>query len=203
MKPPVIHGECHPAVLGLDTPFPSRQNVPSFKPAIFVQLSVQAWHLLSVHGLGQPAFKIFCWGESSNPLLVIGLRIGEHEHRVVADIGDPTIQEALAKIESSNEILLIFNSSDSEDTVQLTFRFPSGLITALSHFGAKASINLPQRLADLTVASNRIAQLKEVPSLCSAFTPKTVSIGLVLTKLNSKLLLPVILVSQKAGQSID
>lgn len=202
MKPPLICGDCHPALFALDTPIPSRQNVPSFKPAIFVQLSVQAWHLLSIHGLGQPALKILCWGESSNPILVIGLRIGEHEHRVVADVGDATFQAALAKIESSNQILLIFSSPDSEDTVQLTLWFPLGLISALAYYGSRASRNLPQRLADLTFVSNRIAQANEVPCLSTAFTPKTISIGLVLTNLNSKLLFPVILTSKKSGQSI-
>lgn len=201
MKPPVICGDCHPALFALDTPIPSQQHVPSFNPTIFVQLSTQAWHLLSVHGLGQPAFKIFSWDESSNPILVIGLRIGEHEHRVVVDIGDPTIQAALTTIEKSNEILLIFSSSDSEDTVQLTLRFPLGLISALAYYGARASRNLPQRLAEITIVSNRIAQANEVACLSSAFTPKTISIGLVLTNLNSKLLFPVILTSQKSGQS--
>lgn len=200
MKTPCIRYECQPAYVALGTAVPMKRNVHRTRPAIFVQLHERVADELHVQGLGQSTFKFVKWEDDASPLLVVGFRIGEHEHRILADIGDVTFQAAMSQSRASNEILLLFGTHNTPNPIRISLTFPSGLLDAISHFGAQAAqIKLPRRLADLLIVANQLGDLVGVPALSQTFIPKTTSIGLALTSMNSKLLQPVIEASGNQG----
>lgn len=196
MKAPTIRGECHPVYVAMDTDMSSGHS----KPNVVVQLSVRVLNELATHGLGVPTFK-FLHGEAADcAVLIIGLEIGTHEHRIVADIGDSSMQGIFRQAEDSNTMLLTFEAEGAEVAVQRPLAFPDNFLEALRHFGAKsAQQSVPNRLGDLVVIANRLAELSDVPSLSETFEPKSTSIGVMLTDANAKLLQPVIAASKGQG----
>lgn len=201
MKVPSIRGECHPVFVGIDCETGSQLSVRHLEPTIVVQLSARVMTELATHGLCVPTFK-FIQGEAADcPLLIIGLGIGTHEHRIVADIGDDNLLDVLRQAEGSNTISLSFKAEGGKDAVQRHLIFPENFLQALHHFGTQAAPHsLPQRLGDVVVAANRLSDLTSVPTLSETFKPKSTSIGVVLTGSNAKLLQPVIAASKGKGQ---
>lgn len=201
MKVPIIRGDCHPVYVAMNADAFSRTSFQNLAPNIVVQLNLQVLNELATHGLGVPTFK-FIHGEAADcPVLIIGLEIGTHEHRIVADIGDSNLQGVFRQAKDSNTMLLTFEAEGSEVAVQRPLVFPENFLEALRHFGAKsAQQSVPKRLGDLVVISNRLAELSDVPSLSETFEPQSTSIGVVLTDANAKLLQPVIAASKGQGR---